>query len=78
MSKRPRDSGGGEDDEGFDPMAFYRQQQQAMLNQAAQHVEESRDEIIRAQVLTEHEHLLPTPPQYLVYQKSEHVLTTLS
>ena len=30
-------------------MAFYRQQQQAMLNQAAQHVEQSRDEIIRAQ-----------------------------
>ena len=49
MSKRTRDSGGGEDDDGFDPMAFYRQQQQAMLSQAAQHVEQSREEITRAQ-----------------------------
>ena len=49
MSKRGRDSGGGEDDEAFDPMAFYRQQQQALLSQAAQHVEQSRDDITRAQ-----------------------------
>ena len=34
MSKRQRDSGGGDDDS-FDPMAFYREQQQAMLSQAA-------------------------------------------
>ena len=50
MSKRARDSGGGdEDDEAFDPMAFYKQQQAAMLSQAAQHVEQSREEINRAQ-----------------------------
>ena len=52
MSKRARVSGGGGDedeDDSFDPMAFYRQQQQAMLSQAAQHVEQSRDEITRAQ-----------------------------
>ena len=30
MYKRQRDSGGG-DNESFDPMAFYREQQQAML-----------------------------------------------
>ena len=48
MSKRARDSGGGEDD-GFDPMAFYREQQQAMLSEAAHHAEQRRDEISRAQ-----------------------------
>ena len=54
MSKRARDSGGGdEDDEAFDPMAFYKQQQAAMLSQAAQHVEQSREEISRAQQVKE-------------------------
>ena len=54
MSKRARDSGGGdEDDEAFDPMAFYKQQQAAMLSQAAQHVEQSREEISRAQQVRE-------------------------
>ena len=48
MYKWQRDSGGG-DNESFDPIAFYREQQQAMLSQAAHHVEQSRDEITRAQ-----------------------------
>jgi len=40
------------DDDGndsFDPEEFYRQQQQAMLLQASQHVEQTRDEIQRVQ-----------------------------
>ena len=34
---------------GFDPAEYYRQQQQQMLLQASQHVEQTREEIQRAQ-----------------------------
>ena len=36
-------------DESYDPMAYYRQQQQEMLLQATQHVQHAREEIAEAQ-----------------------------
>ena len=68
MSKRARVSGGGGDedeDDSFDPMAFYRQQQQAMLSQAAQHVEQSRDEITRAQQVGNYPSIYSLNDRYL-------------
>ncbi len=41
----------GSGDGDFDPMAFYRQQQQEMLQEASQHVQESQEEIQQAQHL---------------------------
>ena len=44
-----------QEEDGFDPMAFYKQQQQAMLLQATQHVEQTRQEITRVQEIAEQE-----------------------
>ena len=38
-----------ESEESYDPMAYYRQQQQEMLLQATQHVQHAREEIAEAQ-----------------------------
>merc|ERR1719283_336950 len=43
------------EEDGFDPMAFYKQQQQAMLRQSMQHVEQTREEITRVQEQAEQE-----------------------
>ena len=40
---------GDEQESSYDPMAFYKQQQQEMLLQATQHVQEAREEIQQAQ-----------------------------
>ena len=55
----PEESGSGsamdtsgeadEQESSYDPMAFYKQQQQEMLLQATQHVQEAREEIQQAQ-----------------------------
>lgn len=38
-------SGSGTGEESYDPMAYYRQQQQEMLQKATQHVQASQEEI---------------------------------
>ena len=43
------DTSGEGDDESYDPMAFYKQQQQEMLLQATQHVQAAQEEIQQAQ-----------------------------